>query len=251
MHAPALELQELTKTFGATVAVDHLSLTIGGGDFVGLLGRNGAGKTTTIHLCTGLLRPTSGSIRLLGEPLDRNLLALKQQIGVMPQGESFLDCLTGPQFLYFVGRMYGLDERSIETRTGELFETLELAPSPGTLIGQYSYGMKKKIGLSAALIHGPRLLFLDEPFEGIDPLTSRTIKEILLGLHHKGVTILMSSHVLELVEKLCPLVAIIDSGRLKGYGSMEDLRAGRGTMSLEELFVQLMGGAKRGELSWL
>lgn len=251
----ALDLQDVTKRFGSTVvAVDHLSLSIKQGGFLGLLGRNGAGKTTTIHMCTGLLRPSSGRIVIGGLNVQERPLAVKQMVGVMPQEEGFFDCLTGQQYLYFVARMYGLEDAHIEKRSAELFETFELAPEPGMLIREYSYGMKKKLGLSAALIHAPRVLFLDEPFEGIDPLTSRTIKEILIGLHQKGITILMSSHILEVVEKLCPLIAIIDCGQLKGFGTMDELRRdhhGETTSSLEDLFIQLMGGAKRGELSWL
>ena len=248
----ALEFEDASKRFGATIAVDGLTLHLEPGTFLGLLGRNGAGKTTTINMATGLLRPTSGRVRVLGMDVREKPLAVKQRIGVMPQEEGLLDCLTGPQYLDFVGRIYGLEEAEIERRSRELFDTLELTPAPGALVRDYSYGMKKKLALCAALVHGPRVLFLDEPFESIDPVTSRTIKEILLGLERKGVTILMSSHVLEVVEKLCPLIAIIDRGRLTGLGSLEELRGRHGESgSLEEIFVALMGGAKPGELSWL
>ncbi|MEW6364194.1 MAG: ABC transporter ATP-binding protein [Acidobacteriota bacterium] len=248
----ALELSGVTKRFGATVAVDGLALRLEPGVFLGLLGRNGAGKTTTISMCTGLLKPSSGSIRVLDIDVVANPLAVKRRIGVMAQEEGFLDYLTGSQYLHFVGRVYGLDDEETKRRSEELFDTLELAPQPGTLVREYSYGMKKKLALSAALIHGPQMLFLDEPFEGIDPVTSRTIKDILLGLHRKGVTVLMSSHILEVVERLCAQVAIIDKGRLMGCGTMDQMRERHGeAVSLEQLFVDLMGGAKRGELSWL
>lgn len=248
----ALQLENVTKRFSSTVAVDDLTLRIEHGAFLGLLGRNGAGKSTTINMSTGLLKPSSGSIRVLDMDVRSQALAVKQRIGVMAQDEGFLDCLTGPQYLHFAGRVHGLDESQIEKRSAELFETLELAPAAGALIREYSYGMKKKLALSAALIHGPQMLFLDEPFEGIDPVTSRTIKDILLGLHRKGVTVLMSSHILDVVEKLCPQVAIIDRGRLRGFGTMEEIRERHGAAaSLEQLFIELMGGAKRGELSWL
>lgn len=252
MARPALEFHEVTKRFGTTTAVDGLSLRLEEGAFLGLLGRNGAGKTTAIHLATGLLRPTSGRVRVLGRDVAEHPLEVKRRIGVMPQEESFLDCLTGPQYLHFVGRMYGLEEKEIVRRTGELFATLDLAPAPGALVRDYSYGMKKKLGLCAALVHGPRTVFLDEPFEGIDPVTSRTIKDILASLRRRRVTVLMSSHVLEVVEKLCPTIAILDRGKLLGLGGMEELRRQLGEAdSLEELFVSLMGGARRGELSWL
>lgn len=252
MAGPALELEDVTKRFGSTTAVDGLSLRLEEGAFLGLLGRNGAGKTTTIHLATGLLSPTAGRVRVLGRDVGEEPLEVKRWIGVMPQEESLFDCLTGPQYLHFVGAMYGLDEKETARRAGELCETLDLEPAPRTLIREYSYGMKKKLGLSAALLHGPRMVFLDEPFEGIDPVTSRTIKDILIGLRKRGVTVLMSSHVLEVVEKLCPTVAILDRGKLLGIGTLEELRGELGEAeSLEELFVSLMGGARKGELSWL
>lgn len=170
----------------------------------------------------------------------------------MPQDDSLLEYLTGPQFLHFAGRVHGLEGDVIAGRTREIFETLELAPQPGSLVRDYSYGMKKKLALGAALIHGPELVFLDEPFEGIDPMTSRTIREILAGLQRKGVTIVMSSHVLEIVERLCDRIAIIDKGALLAFGTLGDLRERHGAFdNLEELFVGLMGGAKSGELSWL
>ena len=245
----ALELENVTKRFASTTAVDDLTLRLEPGAFLGLLGRNGAGKTTTINMATGLLQPTSGRVRVLGLDVGERPLEVKR---VMPQDESLLDCLTGRQYLEFVGRLYGLAGAQIERRAGELFETLELAPEPAALVRDYSYGMKKKLGLCAALLHGPQVVFLDEPFEGIDPITSRTIKDILVSLQRKGVTLVMSSHVLEVVEKLCPLIAIIDRGRLMGLGSLEELHGKLGAAdSLEELFVSLMGGARAGELSWL
>jgi ABC-2 type transport system ATP-binding protein len=249
----AIELDAVTKSFGAKVAVDALTLSVPAGSFLGLLGRNGAGKSTTIKLITGLLRPTSGKVRVLGLDLDADPIAVKRQIGVMPEDTGLLDRLTGRQYLEFVGRMYGLPDAEIRRRQEELFETLDLSPGPRTLLCDYSYGMRKKVALSAALIHAPRLVLLDEPFEGIDPVTGKTIKEILLSLRKKGVTVLLTSHILEIVEKLCPTVAILDSGRLMGFGTLEELRASQGgeAKSLEEIFLELMGGARAGELSFL
>ena len=246
---PALELVDLTKRFGDKAAVDDLSLRLEPGAFLGLLGRNGAGKSTTLKMVTGLLRPTSGRIRVLGLDLESDGLAVKRQIGAMPEDMALLDMLTGPQYLRFVGRMYGLDEAIIDARRAELFDTLDLAPGPKLLIADYSFGMKKKVALCAAILHGPRIVFLDEPFEGIDPVTSRTIKDILHSLQQRGVTLVLTSHILEVVEKLCPLIAILDEGRLKGFGTLDELR--RGNESLEQLFVDLVGGAQKGELSWL
>ncbi|WP_257313540.1 ABC transporter ATP-binding protein [Geothrix fuzhouensis] len=246
---PALELVNLTKRFGDTTAVDGLSLSLEPGAFLGLLGRNGAGKSTTLKMVTGLLKPTAGRIRLLGLDLEADPLAVKRQIGAMPEDMALLDMLTGPQYLRFVGRMYGMPDALIDGRQAELFDTLDLAPGPKTLIADYSFGMKKKVALCAALIHGPKIVFLDEPFEGIDPVTSRTIKDILQSLQQSGVTLVLTSHILEVVEKLCPLIAILDEGRLKGFGPLDELR--RGGESLEQLFVGLVGGAQKGALSWL
>ncbi len=248
----ALELEDVSKRFGAVTAVDRLTLRVEQGALVGLLGRNGAGKSTTINLATGLLAPSSGTIRVLGLDLAAHSVEVKRRIGVMPQAEGQLDCLTGRQVLHFVGRLHGLEEAEIGRRAGELLDLLELDAPPRALVRDFSFGMKKKLALSAALIHAPRLVFLDEPFEGIDPVTSRTIKDILLGLHAKGVTVLLSSHMLEVVEKLCPQIAIVERGRLLGQGSLDELRQlfERGG-SLESLFLGLLGGARQGELEWL
>ncbi len=246
---PALELSSLTKRFGDKMAVEGLSLSLEPGAFLGLLGRNGAGKSTTLKMVTGLLTPTSGTIRMLGLDLATEALAIKRQIGAMPEDMALLDMLSGPQYLRFVGRMYGMPDALIDARRAELFDKLDLAVAPKLLLADYSFGMKKKVALCAALIHGPRMVFLDEPFEGIDPVTSRTIKDILHSLQHNGVTLVLTSHILEVVEQLCPLIAILDEGRLKGFGPLEDLR--RGGESLEQLFMDLVGGAQKGELSWL
>ena len=245
----ALEFTALTKRFGEKTAVYALSLAIPQGSFLGLLGRNGAGKSTTLKMATGLLRPTSGTVRVLGLDMAQDSIAIKRQIGTMPEDMALLDMLTGPQYLRFVGRMYGLEDAVIDARAAELFEKLDLAPGPKTLIADYSFGMKKKIALCAAILHGPKLLFLDEPFEGIDAVTNRTIKDILLSLQSRGTTLVLTSHILDVVEKLCPLIAIIDEGRLKSYGTLEELQMGG--ESLESRFVDLVGGTRTGELSWL
>lgn len=249
MSVPALEVHRLTKRFGDKVAVDDVSFALAPGAFLGLLGRNGAGKSTTLKMVTGMLVPTSGSIHVAGLDLALEPLAVKRQIGVMPEDMALLDMLTGPQYLRFVGRMYGMDDATIDARAEELFAKLDLAPGPNTLIADYSFGMKKKTALCAALIHGPKLVFLDEPFEGIDPVASRTIKDILLTLRSRGVTLVLTSHILEVVERLCPLIAILHDGRLSGFGTVEELRGQSAT--LESAFVERVGGAKSGELSWL
>jgi ABC-2 type transport system ATP-binding protein len=247
--APALELKNVTKRFGDKVAIDDLSLTIEPGSFLGLLGRNGAGKSTTLKMATSLVEPTAGSISVLGFDLATHSLEARRQMGVMPEDMALLELLTGAQYLRFVGRMYGLDDAQIDARGAELFDTLDLKPGARTLVADYSFGMKKKLALCAALIHGPKVLFLDEPFEGIDAVTNRTIKDILLSLQQRGVTLVLTSHILEVVEKLCPLIAIIDEGKLKGFGTLDELK--QGADSLEALFVNLVGGTPRGALSWL
>ncbi len=202
-------------------------------------------------MVTGLLKPTSGTLRVLGLDLAADPIAVKRQIGVMPEDMALLEYLTGPQYLRFVGRMHGLEDAVADARREELFAKLDLAPEPRGLVADYSYGMKKKLALCAALIHGPKMLFLDEPFEGIDAVTSRTIKAILQALQSRGVTLILTSHIMEVVERLCPLIAILDEGRLKGFGTLEDLRTRAGADNLESLFVELVGGAQHGELSWL
>lgn len=250
---PALELINVTRRFGAQVAVDDLTLTLERGAFLGLLGRNGAGKSTIIKMATGLLEPTTGRIRVLGTELDTEARALKvkRQIGVMPEDMALLERLTAPQYLRFVGRLYGLEDSVIDERSRDLFDILELAPAPGSLVMDHSYGMKKKLALASALIHSPAFVFLDEPFEGIDPVAARTIRGLLDRLRQRGVTLVLTSHVLDVVERLCPLIAIIDKGRLIGFGSMEELRERHGAADLETLFIELMGGAQKAELSWL
>jgi ABC-2 type transport system ATP-binding protein len=245
----ALVLEHVTKRFGEKVAVDDLSLRIEPGDFVGLLGRNGAGKSTTIKMATGLVPVTSGRIEVLGLDIATRGLEARRLMGVMPEDMALLELLTGPQYLRFVGRMYGLDDAVIDARATELFDTLDLKPGARTLVADYSFGMKKKLALCSALIHGPKLVFLDEPFEGIDAVTNRTIKDILLSLQQKGVTLVLTSHILEVVERLCPRIAIIDDGRLKAFGTHDEL--GRGERTLESLFVDLVGTEQKGSLSWL
>jgi ABC-2 type transport system ATP-binding protein len=245
----ALVLEHVTKRFGEKLAVDDLSLRIEPGDFVGLLGRNGAGKSTTIKMATGLVPPTSGRIEVLGLDIATRGLEARRLMGVMPEDMALLELLTGPQYLRFVGRMYGLDDAVIDARAAELFDTLDLKPGARTLVADYSFGMKKKLALCSALIHGPKLVFLDEPFEGIDAVTNRTIKDILLSLQQKGVTLVLTSHILEVVERLCPRIAIIDDGRLKAFGTHDEL--GRGERTLESLFVDLVGTEQKGSLSWL
>jgi ABC-2 type transport system ATP-binding protein len=259
---PAIETENLTRTFGAVTAVDRLCLTVEAGEFFGFLGPNGAGKSTTIHMLTGLLKITSGSARILGFDLEKDPVEVKRRMGVVPEGLALFDRLTAREYLLFTGRMFGMERAVIRSRSEELLELMDLQAERKKLIVDYSHGMKKKLALSAALLHEPRLLFLDEPFEGLDALAARSIKEILNSLTGHGVTIFLTSHILEIVEKLCGSVAIIHKGRLVAQGSLNALREGivmdtgdreAGKMTLEEIFVSLVedGEAPRRTLSWL
>jgi ABC-2 type transport system ATP-binding protein len=261
MTEPAIVTEKLTRRFGALTAVDDIDLTVAAGQFFGFLGPNGAGKSTTIKMLTGLLAPTSGRMQLLGVDFSSNPVEVKRQIGVVPEGMGLFDRLTGAEYLNFVGRMYGLDRVTTRQRSEELLEFMQLADRPKSVIADYSHGMQKKLALAAAVIHGPRVLFLDEPFEGVDALAAGTLKALLGRMTERGVTIFLTSHVLEIVERLCSHVAIIHKGRLVAQGSLEELRAGvpgeGGRQStLEEIFLSIVGqgGAERPhmeELSWL
>jgi len=256
----AIETRGLRRVFGEMVAVDGLDLTVETGTFFGFLGPNGAGKSTTIKMLTGLLAPTSGSARILGHDVVSDQVEAKKRIGVVPEESALFDRLTGPEQLRFVGRMYGMERGVIDQRTDELMNLMGLDGDAGKLIVDYSHGMRKKLSLCAAVIHEPQVLFLDEPFEGIDAVSSRLVKSVLNQLVASGVTIFLTSHILEIVEKLCTRVAIIHKGALVAHDALDRLRAGvegpggeGGARTLEELFLSLVGGdeAARGRLSWL
>jgi ABC-2 type transport system ATP-binding protein len=262
----AISCNGLTRRFGEFTAVDGVSLSVAPGQFFGFLGPNGAGKSTTIKMLTGLLEPTAGEIEILGERFSAGTLELKRQIGVVPEGMALLGRLTAPEYLRFVGRMYGLDRETTNRRTEELLEFMSLAHEPKKLITDFSHGMQKKLALAAAVIHGPKVLFLDEPFEGVDALAAGTLKAMLQGMIHRGATIFLTSHVLEIVERLCSHVAIIHKGRLVANGSLEELRAGvalqsiegprtlQEKLTLEEIFLNIVGKGQDEavpELSWL
>ncbi len=264
MSTPAISAQDVTRRFGDFVAVDQVGFDVAPGQFFGFLGPNGAGKSTTIKMLTGLLAPSSGSIRVLGEDMSRNPVGIKQQIGVVPEGMALFGRLTAAEYLHFVARMYGLDRETTHQRTDELLEFMHLANEPKKLITDFSHGMQKKLALAAAVIHAPRVLFLDEPFEGVDAVAAVTLKNMLQGMISRGATIFLTSHVLEIVERLCTHVAIISKGRLVANGSLEELRKGvastlPGTqreekLTLEEIFLNVVGGdnaEETQELSWL
>lgn len=248
--APAIEVQDLRKVYGNKAAVDGLHLTVPSGSFFGFLGPNGAGKTTTIRMLMGLAPPTSGSIRLLGLEMPERALEIKQRIGLVPDESLLFDHLTGLEFVEFVGRMYGLERRLARERSRELIGLFELEGSGSKLIGEYSKGMRKRVAMAAALIHRPQLFLMDEPFEGVDAVGARLMKDILIDQVRHGATIFLTSHVLEVVERLCDRVAIINEGKLVLEGSMAELRSG--SESLEDTFVRVVGAERLTEsLDWL
>ncbi len=245
----AVETRGLCKDFGAFRAVDKVDLLVERGAFYGFLGPNGAGKSTTIKILTGLLAPGGGEARVLGYNVERSPLPVKRRIGVVSEELCLFENLRGHEYLAFVGRMYRLPRSVAQKRTGELLELLELDTAGKTLIAGYSHGMKKKLSVAAALIHEPELLFLDEPFEGVDAIASRAIRQVLERMVSRGATIFLTSHVLEIVERLCTHVGIVARGRLVRQGLLAEV-AGAG--SLEDAFIRAAGGARTTpELSWL
>jgi ABC-2 type transport system ATP-binding protein len=248
----AIQTTALCRRFGRVRAVDGVDLAVGAGTFYGFLGPNGAGKSTTIKMLTGLLAPTSGEIRVLGlDPLDgEQALRMKRRIGVVPEDLPLFDNLTAREYLTFVGRMHSLARDVLSTRIGELLPLLDLAKDETKLTVEYSHGMKKKLALAAAFLPDPDLLFLDEPFEGVDAVTSRTIRHILATFVERGSTVFLTSHVLEIVERLCTHVGIIVGGRLVEQTSLAELGTGG---SLEQRFLSVVGREAEDEphLSWL
>ncbi len=275
MNTPAIETRSLSRAFQDFPAVDSLNLTVERGQFFGFLGPNGAGKSTTIKMLTGLLAPSSGLIRILGEDLLSHPVEVKRQIGVVPEGMALFGKLTASEYLSFVGRMYGLDKETTRQRSTELLEFMSLADQRKKLIADFSHGMGKKLALAAAVIHAPKLLFLDEPFEGVDAIAAGTLKSMLQGMIARGATIFLTSHVLEIVERLCTHIAIINRGHLVAQGSLDELRAGvvariaaadhepsqmsnspSTTLTLEQIFLSVVGTEAEpqhteSELSWL
>jgi ABC-2 type transport system ATP-binding protein len=248
---PAIETTNLTRDFGSFRAVNQLNLRVEAGRFYGFLGPNGAGKSTTIKMLTGLLAPSGGTMRILGEDLGdpARALAVKRRIGVVPENLALFDNLTAREYLIFIGRMYLLPRETVRARSAELLAMMDL-PEEKKLTLEFSHGMKKKLALAAALIANPDLLFLDEPFEGVDAVASRVLRDTLKQCVGRGATIFITSHVLEIVEKLCTDVGIIAHGQLVHQGGMEELRR---TGSLEDKFLAVLGsdGQPAQRLSWL
>ena len=251
---PAIEIHDLHKIYNGFHAVDGLTVSVPQGCFFGFLGPNSAGKTTTIKMLIGLAQPNSGTVHVLGMPMPEKSLEIRQQIGLVPDDTLLFDYLTGAEYLEFVARLYGLSRPLAKERGRELLQMFELAENPRKLIGEYSKGMRKRVAMAAALIHRPRLFLMDEPFEGVDAVGARMMKDILLEQVHRGATVFLTSHVLEVVERLCDRVAIINRGKVLVEGTISELRQGpaEGAGTLEDIFVRLVGAERHSEkLDWL
>src|SRR5436309_8628001 len=255
-NAPAVVARDLVRLFGQKAAVNHLNLSVQRSEFFGFLGPNGAGKSTTIKMMVGLLRPSSGSVWVGGVDVWKEPLRARSLMGVLPEYLNLYERLTGREFITFAGHMYGIPETDIRRRTEELLQVLDLAGDADKLIVDYSVGMRKKVALAAAILHRPQVLFLDEPFEGIDPVSSRVIRDILRELTQRGTTIFFSSHIMEVVERLCTRVGIINQGMLVAEGTLQELRERASgeekDATLEDLLLTIVGArSEHQNLSWL
>jgi len=245
----ALSLRGLWKRFGQKIAVAGISLDVPAGSFYGLVGPNGAGKTTTLSMATGLLRPDFGAATVLGTDMWRDTIAAKQRLGVLPDGVRLFDRLTGAQLITYAGLLRGLDRDTVAERTEDLLRAMDLLADRDKFVVDYSAGMTKKVALASAMIHAPRVLVLDEPFEAVDPVSAANIRDILHAYVADGGTVVVSSHVMDLVQRMCSHVAVVAGGQLLAAGTVDEVR---GEQSLEDRFVDLVGGRKEGEgLAWL
>ncbi|WP_425954771.1 ABC transporter ATP-binding protein [Xylanimonas sp. McL0601] len=245
----ALSLRGLWKRFGEKIAVAGISLDVPAGSFYGLVGPNGAGKTTTLSMATGLLRPDFGTAGVLGTDLWTDPIAAKRLLGVLPDGVRLFDRLTGAQLITYAGLLRGLDRATVAARTEDLLRAMDLVADRDTFVVDYSAGMTKKVALASAMIHAPRVLVLDEPFEAVDPVSAANIRDILHRYVADGGTVVVSSHVMDLVQRMCSHVAVVAGGHVLAAGTVDEVR---GEQTLEDRFVDLVGGRKEGEgLAWL
>jgi ABC-2 type transport system ATP-binding protein len=249
----AVETRALARSFGALKAVDGIDLAVPVGSFYGFLGPNGAGKSTTIKVLTGLLRPSGGAMRILGIDPVADPVAVKRRIGVVPEDLALFERLTAAETLTFIGQVHGMPEATFKSRSNDLLSLMDLTGAATTLVADFSHGMKKKLALAAALLPAPKLLFLDEPFEGIDAVAARQIKDLLHGFVARGGTIFLTSHILEIVERLSTHIGVIAHGRLVAQGPIGEVRSNAGgANTLEELFIELVGGERpAADLNWL
>ncbi|WP_240802674.1 ABC transporter ATP-binding protein [Streptomyces sp. A0642] len=249
---PAVRVEGLWKRFGGHTAVAGIDLVLPAGKFIGLVGPNGAGKTTTLSMVTGLLRPDLGRIEIGGRDVWRDPVEVKARIGVLPEGLRLFERLSGRELLAYTGRLRGLPGAEVDSRATQLLDVLDLAGAQHKLVIDYSTGMRKKIGLAAALLHNPEVLFLDEPFEGVDPVSAQTIRGVLERYTGSGATVVFSSHVMELVESLCDWVAVMAAGTIRAQGTLGQVRGE--ASSLQNAFLELVGAGDRDNgaaLDWL
>ena len=246
----AVHVTGLRKTYGSRIAVDRVDLAVPRGSFFGVVGPNGAGKTTSLRMITGLLKPDAGTIEVDGINVWDNLVAAKSRIGVLPDDLRLFERLTGAELLYYIGRLRRLDEATARRRTTEVLRAMGLENEADQLVTDYSQGTRKKIALGAAILHVPRVLFLDEPFESVDPVSARLLQDVLQQYRAAGGTVVLSSHVMETVERLCDYVAIVHVGRVVASGPIDEVRTGR---TLEQTFLDTVGAreVRLEQLDWL
>jgi len=245
----AIEAKGLRKTYGTHEAVRNLDLQIPSGEIVGFLGPNGAGKTTTLKMLTGLLKPTAGTASIVGHDIQKEPIAAKAAFGYVPDTPNLYGKLNGWEFLRFMSRLYRVPKDQAERRANELLKLFELSDAASDLIEGYSHGMQQKIALAGALIHDPKVLFLDEPTVGLDPRSARVIKNMLGQLRDRGTAVLFSTHILEIAERMCDRVIIINHGDIIASGTLAELRTRQGEGSLEDIFISLTGGAEYAEIA--
>lgn len=249
-HTPAIEITNLTKRYGSFTAVDRLNLTVRKGELFGFLGPNGSGKTTTIKMLTGLLEPTEGTAKISGINIWQDPIAAKAKLAYVPDEPNLFPKLTGREFLQFIGSVFAMPETVFEQRVHDLLNLFELTERADELIETYSHGMRQKLAISAALVHEPEVIFLDEPTVGLDPRSARTLKVLLRRVCDQGATVFLTTHILEIAQQMCDRIAIIQEGKLIALGTIEELRAHGGQMgaSLEDIFLELTGGTESAEL---
>jgi len=251
MPTPLIQTQHLTKRFGDKIAVKDVSFEINGGEVFGFLGPNGAGKTTTIKIIVGLLQPTSGRVTVAGYDISAQPIQAKAASGYVPDTPNLYAKLTGRELLSFVGDLYNLDRSQVERRIDELLRMFDLISAANDTIDSYSHGMQQKTALAAALMHDPKVLILDEPTVGLDPKSARLIKDILRQMADRGAAVFLSTHILEIAERMCDRIGIINKGELIAVGTMDELRAlgQTGGASLEDIFLSLTGGVEEAEIA--
>jgi ABC-2 type transport system ATP-binding protein len=245
-----IETSHLVKRFGDKLAVNDVSFSVSGGEIFGFLGPNGAGKTTTIKMIVGLLKPTSGTVKVCGYDVQQQPMQTKASSGYVPDEPNLYAKLSGRELLRFVGDLYELDSKRIDRRIDELLRLFDLSEASDNTIDSYSHGMQQKTSLAAALMHDPKVLVLDEPTVGLDPKSARLIKDILRQLADRGAAVMLSTHIMEIAERMCDRIGIINKGQLVAVGNMAELRGlGKGEISLEDIFLELTGGVEDAEIA--